>query len=200
MRGWTRAESICLPAGGKPHEGPEGRPQGGPTRPAEWAWGTEPPQGPARAATPGLAWARWSGAGNRVWRRGTRPAGVDQAGSWAHQQSFSGDDAYRALDTIERLLGAISAPQAGELAKGKEDLLRQRLSGQARKSAARIEGDPASGLKPWREVITPHPDVASGNFVQAEFAADLWQVYLGEGSSEYKEPAEFFRAPTSPRA
>ena len=30
-------------------------------------------------------------------------------------------------------------------------------------------GAPSSGLKPWREVITPHPDVASGNFVQAEF-------------------------------
>jgi predicted AAA+ superfamily ATPase len=91
------------------------------------------------------------------------------------------------------MLGAISASQVGELARGKQDLMRQRFSEQARKSAARIEGDPASGLKPWREVITPHPDVASGNFVQAEFAADLWQVYLGEGSSEYKDPAEFYR-------
>jgi predicted AAA+ superfamily ATPase len=25
------------------------------------------------------------------------------------------------------------------------------------------------------------------------FAADLWQVYLGEGSSEYRDPVEFFR-------
>jgi hypothetical protein len=96
-----------------------------------------------------------------MWRRGTRPGSLEETSQSKHQQSFSGDDAYRALDTIERLLGAISAPQAGELAKGKEDLLRQRLSGQARKRAARIEGDPASGLKPWREVITPHPDVAS---------------------------------------
>ncbi|MFW8120572.1 DUF499 domain-containing protein, partial [Klebsiella pneumoniae] len=28
---------------------------------------------------------------------------------------------------------------------------------------------------------------------QAEFAADLWQVYLGEATSEYQDPVEFFR-------
>ena len=39
----------------------------------------------------------------------------------------------------------------------------------------------------------PHPDVASGMYNQAEFAADLWQVYKGEGSNEYRDPAEFFR-------
>jgi predicted AAA+ superfamily ATPase len=50
-----------------------------------------------------------------------------------------------------------------------------------------------SGLKPWREIATPHPDVASGRYQQAEFAADLWQVYLGEGSDEYRLPNEFFR-------
>jgi hypothetical protein len=48
-------------------------------------------------------------------------------------------------------------------------------------------------LKPWREVVTPHKDVASGRYQQAEFAADLWQVYLGEGTDEYKKPVEFFR-------
>ena len=41
--------------------------------------------------------------------------------------------------------------------------------------------------------MTPHPDVASGRYQQAEFAADLWQVYLREGSDEYKDPVEFFR-------
>ena len=48
-------------------------------------------------------------------------------------------------------------------------------------------------LKPWREVVTPHPDVASGRYQQAEFAADLWQVHLGEGTDEYRDPVEFFR-------
>ena len=48
-------------------------------------------------------------------------------------------------------------------------------------------------LQPWREVVNPHPDVASGRYLQAEFAADLWQVHLGEGTPEYRDPAEFFR-------
>ena len=51
----------------------------------------------------------------------------------------------------------------------------------------------ASNLKPWREVVTPHKDVASGRYQQAEFAADLWQVHLGEGTDEYRDPVEFFR-------
>jgi predicted AAA+ superfamily ATPase len=35
--------------------------------------------------------------------------------------------------------------------------------------------------------------VASGRYQQAEFAADLWQVRLGEGTDEYRNPREFFR-------
>ena len=50
-----------------------------------------------------------------------------------------------------------------------------------------------AGLKPWREIVTPHKDVASGRYQQAEFAADLWQVHLGEGTDEYRDPVEFFR-------
>jgi hypothetical protein len=34
--------------------------------------------------------------------------------------------------------------------------------------------------------VTPHKDVASGRYQQAEFAADLWQVHLGEGTDEYR--------------
>ncbi|MEI7432418.1 MAG: DUF499 domain-containing protein, partial [Betaproteobacteria bacterium] len=32
-----------------------------------------------------------------------------------------------------------------------------------------------------------------GRYQQAEFAADLWQVHLGEGTDEYRDPVEFFR-------
>jgi len=117
---------------------------------------------------------------------------------WARQKSFSADDAYRALDSIERLLTAISAPEAEEIERQKQQVLRQRFDEQARKETKRaaetaIEGKPAGGLKPWREVITPHPDVASGRYQQAEFAADLSQVHRGEGSDEYLDPVEFFR-------
>jgi hypothetical protein len=48
----------------------------------------------------------------------------------------------------------------------------------------REPGDgPGRNLKPWREVSDPHKDVASGRYQQAEFAADLWQVHIGEGST-----------------
>ena len=60
-------------------------------------------------------------------------------------------------------------------------------------TGALIETPAAGGLKPWREIISPHRDVASGQYQQAEFAADLWQVYLGEGADEYRNPVEFFR-------
>ena len=41
--------------------------------------------------------------------------------------------------------------------------------------------------------LEPHDDVASGRYQQAEFAADLWQVHLGEGTPEYRDPVEFYR-------
>ena len=117
---------------------------------------------------------------------------------WAHQESFSSDDAYRALDSVGRLLTAVSAPQSKELEKRKLELLRVRFDeqtrGERRKQAgAAIESAAAASLKPWREIVTPHRDVASGRYQQAEFAADLWQVHLGEGTDEYREPVEFFR-------
>lgn len=117
---------------------------------------------------------------------------------WAHNPSFTTDDAYRALDSMVRLLTAISAPEAAEVEKQKQELLRLRFEEQARNITRRTtlaptEGQPMAGLKPWREIATPHPDVASGRFQQAEFAADLWQVYLDEGSDEYRDPTEFYR-------
>ncbi|MCZ7663785.1 MAG: Swt1 family HEPN domain-containing protein [Thermoleophilia bacterium] len=122
----------------------------------------------------------------------------DHRNRWAHQRPFSGDDTYRALDSAGRLLAAVSAPQADEIEKMKSELLRLRFDeqvrGEKRKGAGTaIESAAAGNLKPWREVVTPHQDVASGRYQQAEFAADLWQVHLGEGTPEYRDPVEFFR-------
>jgi predicted AAA+ superfamily ATPase len=50
----------------------------------------------------------------------------------------------------------------------------------------------ASKLRPWRDIIAPHPDVASGRYVQAEFAADLAQVLQGRAEPEYQDPIEFY--------
>ncbi len=117
---------------------------------------------------------------------------------WAHQQPFSSDDADRALDSVERLLTAVSAPQADEIRKAKMELRRtifdEQMRTEKRRSAGTaIESQVTGSLKPWREVVNPHKDVASGRYQQAEFAADLWQVHLGEGTDEYKHPVEFFR-------
>lgn len=117
---------------------------------------------------------------------------------WAHQRPFSGDDTDRALDSMSRLLTAVSATQADEVGKMKMELRRlifdEQVRGEKRRSAGTaIESTVTGALKPWREVITPHKDVASGRYQQAEFAADLWQVHIGEGTDEYKNPREFFR-------
>ncbi len=122
----------------------------------------------------------------------------DVRDDWDHQAAFSADDTYRALDSIHRLLSAISAEEAQEVERSKHELLRLRFEDQARKETRRaattpLEGQPVAGLKPWREVVTPHPDVASGRYVQAEFAANLGQVHRNEGVDEYRDPAEFFR-------
>ncbi|MDL2316331.1 DUF499 domain-containing protein [Desulfovibrio sp. OttesenSCG-928-A18] len=148
-----------------------------------------------------LMWENWSGVFRSTLGH-TERALVSELreirNRWAHQTPFSSDDAYRALDSIGRLLTAISAPEAKELEEQKMALLRVRFDEQRRgelrkQSVAPTEGAPMSGLKPWREVVTPHRDVAGGKYQQAEFAADLWQVYLGEASSEYQNPTEFFR-------
>ena len=51
----------------------------------------------------------------------------DVRNKWAHQQSFSDDDAYRALDTMHRLLELISAPEAESLESSAWEMMRQRF-------------------------------------------------------------------------
>ncbi|HUY50829.1 MAG TPA: Swt1 family HEPN domain-containing protein, partial [Streptosporangiaceae bacterium] len=113
---------------------------------------------------------------------------------WAHGEAFSADDTYRALDTMERLLTAVdAADEAAQAHRLRLDLQRTAIEAETRKAVKSAAGVEGLGLKPWREVITPHRDVASGNFSASEFAADLYFVSLGEGSREYTDPVEFFR-------
>ena len=48
---------------------------------------------------------------------------------WAHQEPFSWDDAYRALDSAHRLLDAVSSPGAEEIGKMKKELLGELADG-----------------------------------------------------------------------
>ena len=148
-----------------------------------------------------LMWEIWNEAFRNILGPAERSLVSELRGhrnKWAHQENFSSDDAYRALDSVGRLLAAVSAPQSDELEKLKMELLRVRFDeqsrGERRKQASlAVESAAAAALKPWREIVMPHQDVASGRYQQAEFAADLWQVRLGEGTDEYRDPVEFFR-------
>jgi len=122
---------------------------------------------------------------------------LEHRNKWAHQEQFSSDDALRVLDTTGRLLTAISATQSDEVEKLRNELLRvrfdQQMRGERRKSIQAVSNAASPNLKPWRLVISPHDDVASGRYQQAEFAADLWKVHQKEAHSEYLDPGEFFR-------
>jgi predicted AAA+ superfamily ATPase len=124
----------------------------------------------------------------------------DTRNRWAHGEPFTLGDTQRALDTAVRLLEAIGAAKpAATLDQMMRELLRQRFEEDAKREAkkaqgAALQGQPAEGLLSWREIVKPHPDVLTGQFKQAEFAADLWQVHRKlMPSLEYKDPVEFFR-------
>ena len=148
-----------------------------------------------------LMWEAWNDVFGKTLGRAERSLVQelrDCRNKWAHQEPFSSDDADRALDSMARLLTAVSAPQADDVNKMKLELRRLTFDEQVRSEKRKaggslIEASATGTLKPWREIVTPHADVASGRYQQAEFAADLWQVHLGEGSDEYKKPQEFFR-------
>jgi hypothetical protein len=90
-----------------------------------------------------LMWETW----NEVFRKILGPAERSLVGElrghrnkWAHQESFSSDDAYRALDSVGRLLVAVSAPQAEDLERMKMELLRVRFDEQTRSERRKQAG------------------------------------------------------------
>ncbi|WP_454697854.1 DUF499 domain-containing protein [Arthrobacter humicola] len=119
----------------------------------------------------------------------------DARDNWAHNGSFTDDDAYRVLDTAERLLGATNASDAADqVSKIRLNLRRVTAEKDDKKSLKKAVDNPESaGLLPWRDVLQPHEDVATGNFQAAEFAADLYKVASGTGAGkDYADPIEFF--------
>lgn len=118
--------------------------------------------------------------------------------NWAHNNAFNVEDTIRALDTMERLLTSVSAAdQAAAVRRMRHDVQRAQFDREAHREAARAAAATAdmgvAGLRPWRDAAIPHADVRSGDFAQAEFAADLWQVAGGQGGPEYVDPVEFFQ-------
>lgn len=128
---------------------------------------------------------------------------------WAHAGlvDMADEDAWRALDTMTRLVEQIDA-EATERLRSMARTVRYGTEGpstqvdevetpsgrDARQGAPSgvLAATPRQGLRPWREVARPHPDVAAGRYRQAEFAADLSQVARGRADAEYQDPIEFF--------
>lgn len=124
---------------------------------------------------------------------------ADVRNKLSHNGTFTYDDAERALDSMRRLMEAISAGDvAAELGKMRDTILRTKFTelvrNEERRKTARLDisVETVGGLLPWREVVEPHQDVATGEFQQAEFAADLAKVHNGSAPSEYRNPREFF--------
>tara|TARA_R110002049_G_scaffold30499_17_gene104582 strand:- start:3363 stop:6632 length:3270 start_codon:yes stop_codon:yes gene_type:complete len=124
---------------------------------------------------------------------------LDVRNKLSHNETFTYDDAERALDTMRRLMESISAGEtAAEIGKMRDTILRTKYTELQRNEERRktqrlsISVETVAGLLPWREVVEPHQDVATGEFQQAEFAADLGKVYAGSAPSEYSNPKEFY--------
>ena len=124
---------------------------------------------------------------------------LDVRNKLSHNEAFTYDDAERALDTMRRLLESVSAKETAEkISASRDTILRTKYVELARNEERRrtqrsdISVDTVAGLMPWREVVEPHQDVATGEFQQAEFAADLAKVHNGSAPSEYRNPREFF--------
>jgi hypothetical protein len=125
---------------------------------------------------------------------------------WAHKGLLDvpDDDAWRALDTMTRLVEQLDA-EATERLRALARTVRYGTAGPST-AAEKIEARrpakddktgvlstvPRAGLRPWREIARPHPDVAAGRYRQAAFAADLSQVARGTAEVEYQDPVEFF--------
>ncbi len=131
---------------------------------------------------------------------------ISTRNKWAHPglADMADEDAWRALDTMTRVVEQMDA-EATERLRTLARTVRYGTAGPSTRSAATpqarpqrlaeggvLKDVPRQGLRPWRDVARPHPDVAAGRYRQAEFAADLSQVARGTAEVEYQDPVEFF--------
>ena len=73
--------------------------------------------------------------------------------------------------------------------------MQRQASAKSDRAASKAAGLAEAGgqnLPAWREVLAPHPDVATQQFHAAEFAADLHTVATDQAEGEYGQPVPFF--------
>lgn len=123
----------------------------------------------------------------------------DLANKHAHNfdpRAFADRETIRGLETMVLLLHAAGAVEQAEQVDGlyaeRQQTAMNRAARRASKQEAALPAVAGMGLKPWREVVTPHQDVRSGNFNAAEFAANLHHVVQGQATAEYSDAVEFF--------
>src|SRR5262245_5962286 len=90
-----------------------------------------------------LMWEAWNDVFGRTLGRAERSLIQelrDWRNKWAHQEPFSSDDADRALDSMARLLTAVSAPQAEEVTHIKLELRREVYDKQLRDEKRKVGG------------------------------------------------------------
>lgn len=121
-------------------------------------------------------------------------------GSYDLESEFVRTQLFHIADLLER----INAPeQAGAVTEIRNNLTApptEPANTPAVASAPTSQGEliatpkrASDSLKPWREVIPPTRDVAEGAFQQAEFMADLQQVFDGRAEATiYGHPFNFF--------
>lgn len=128
---------------------------------------------------------------------------LDFRNKHAHQSliDFSNDEAARALEDMALMCDPIDNAATNELQKmvrlvryGSEEgsVMAKRKVVVVRKAVPTPQSMSAGSMRPWREVMAPHPDVSEGRYKNAEFAADLAQVIQGSAPFEYQDPVEFF--------
>ncbi len=114
---------------------------------------------------------------------------------------LSDDDAFRALDTMQRLCSEIDNEKAEPIRALMREIRYGSAAGSAQADVAPAQSKAhatstsvltVGELPSWRDVVTPHPDVAEGRYRNAEFAADLAQVARNAAAQEYQDPVEFF--------
>jgi predicted AAA+ superfamily ATPase len=123
---------------------------------------------------------------------------------FAHQREISADSAIGDFEAIIVLLNAVGAgSNAITVQRLKEETGRERYGTDppiqlVEPETVRVIQESEKALVPWRDVVTPHADVRTRRFVNAEFAANLYDVWqrtqarqVIEGD-EYADPRAFF--------
>ena len=125
----------------------------------------------------------------------------DWRNKWAHHEAFSHDDAYRALDSIERLLALVDAGQAAEVGASKTAVMRARFEAEARSvtpsSASLFRSRPPALSRggTWLSRTTTWPG-ASTTWPSSPPTWPKWRLEAGWLSTP--TPSSSSGAPTSP--